>query len=202
MRKLSVGLVLVGMLMASAPAWAGGWSVLTLDAWPGNVPANKAVTIGFTVRQHGVTLLGGLDGEMIFERAGEPALRFPIYSAKPSGHYTATFTLPKAGVWQWRIDAFGEHEMPTLTVQDVAIVAKTARPMTPAQQAALGKTLFTAKGCFMCHYHEGVEDSGNFTNAYGAYGAPNLTLPKFTSEYLHQWLKNPQAVKMGRRCPT
>lgn len=200
MRKLSAGLVLMGFLMASAPAWAGGWSVLTLDAWPGSVPANKPVTIGFTVRQHGHTLLSGLDGSVIFERVGEPALQFPIHAAGATGHYTATFMLPKTGVWQWRIDAFGEHKMPALTVIATARSA-SVRSLSPAQQTALGKTLFMAKGCSQCHYHEGVEDSGKFTNAYGAGNAPNLTRPKFTSEYLHLWLKSPQAVKMGTEMP-
>lgn len=26
-------------------------------------------------------------------------------------------------------------------------------------------------------------------------------MPKFTSEYLHLWLKNPEAVKMGTQMP-
>jgi cytochrome c2 len=194
-RKLAAGITLIGFVFASLPAQAGGWSVLTLDAWPGNVPVNKPITISFTLRQHGQRLMGGIDGSMIFERAGERKLHFPIHEAGDNGHYTATFSLPKTGVWQWRIEAFGEHHMPALMVQDAAIVAATARPMTPAQQVAQGKTLFVAKGCWMCHEHHAIAESGIFKDSYGVNGAPNLSTSKYDVVHLHTWLKDPKAIK-------
>lgn len=196
MRKFTLGFVLMGLLWMSMPAQAGGWAVLTLDAWPNRVTANKPFTIGFTLRQHGQTLLGGQSGSVIFKKDKRQTL-FKVYEAGATGHYTATITLPQAGAWQWRIAIFGEHEMPALTVVDPA--GKAAQSNTPA---ALGKNLFTAKGCSSCHAHSDVSESGMFANAYGAEGAPDLSLPKYDAAYLLDWLKNPKAVKPNTIMPS
>lgn len=208
MRKLFLksALIVAALIALAAPASGGGWAVVTLDELPSHVVANQPVKIGFAVRQHGQHLLDGLTGIVIFEQTGHKQLEFPIYASKPTGHYTATFTLPRTGVWRWRIDAFGEHIMPPLTVHSAAsaqarsTTATTAR-LTSAQLAALGKDLFVAKGCSACHGHQAVVPSGRFSDAYGAGGAPGLTIPKFDATYLRVWLKDPKAVKPKTAMP-
>jgi mono/diheme cytochrome c family protein len=189
-RKLAATLTFCALVAGSLPVHAGGWGVVTLDELPAQVTVNKPVTLGFTLRQHGQHLLGDQPGVVIFERAGEKVLQFKTRSTKAEGHYTATVKLPTAGVWQWRVELFGEHAMPTLTVSP-----DVTKHQTPRSPVALGKDLFIAKGCAACHGHRAVAGSGEFSNAYGAGGAPNLTTPKFDEAYLRVWLKDPKAIK-------
>jgi cytochrome c2 len=66
-------------------------------------------------------------------------------------------------------------------------------------QVALGKALFSAKGCVMCHAHAAVEvQDGPF--GFGEV-APNLSQKKYSDEYLHLWLKSPQDVKPQTEMP-
>jgi cytochrome c2 len=77
----------------------------------------------------------------------------------------------------------------------VSLVAKTAQP----DQVALGKALFSAKGCVMCHVHDAVKvQDGPF--GFGE-TAPNLSQKKSSDEYLHLWLKSPQDVKPQTEMP-
>jgi mono/diheme cytochrome c family protein len=198
LKQLAATLTLCALVAGSIPVHAGGWGVVTLDELPARVIINQPVTLGFTLRQHGQHLLSHQPGLVIFERVGEKALQFKTRSTKAEGHYTATVMLPTAGVWQWRVELFGEHPMPPLTV--TATAARAAR-MTPTQLATLGKDLFLAKGCASCHTHQAITDSGQFSSAYGAGNAPNLTTPKFDAAYLRVWLKDPQAVKPQTQMP-
>lgn len=204
--RFVIPLAVVAVFAFAAPASGGGWSVLTLDELPGRVVASQPVTIGFVVRQHGQRPLGGLNGTVVFDQAGETQLlRFPIYESGATGHYTATITLPTAGAWRWRIDAFSEHVMPPLIVQAAAprsqSTAVQATKLTSTQTIALGKDLFVAKGCSACHGYQTIPLSGRFSGAYGAGGAPNLTVSKFDAAYLRAWLKDPKAVKPNTVMP-
>src|SRR5215216_2076328 len=59
-------LVSVALLALAAPALAGGWAVLTLDALPREVRAGAAIQLGFMVRQHGKTPTNtDLDGNQL-----------------------------------------------------------------------------------------------------------------------------------------
>lgn len=182
---VAVCLVFIGM---SAPANGGGWAVLTLDEWPTQVVANQPITIGFTLRQHGQTLLSGLGGSVVFEgygKVGARPLQFRVNATRAEGHYTATITLPTAGVWQWRIEIFGEHPMPALTVLAT----------DSAQLFGFGRDLFVAKGCAMCHAHAAISRSGEFQYSYGVGGAPTLADRLLAASYVRAWLKDPKAVK-------
>jgi cytochrome c2 len=112
-----------------------------------------------------------------------------------------------AGTWTWRIDAFGEHAMPPLTVlaagQPASAIDRPAAivQVTSTQLAAQGKDLFVAKGCWNCHTHRAVPGSGEFAGAYGAEEAPDLTVPKFDAAYLRVWLKDPKEVKPDTLMP-
>lgn len=79
---------------------------------------------------------------------------------------------------------------PSTTMPVGLAVANTAQ----LDQIALGKALFSAKGCVMCHAHAGVQvQDGPF--GFGEIEPPNLSKKTYGDEYLRLWLKNPQAVK-------
>lgn len=54
------GLVCVLTLAGAAPALAGGWANVTLDRLPAEPRAGQTLTLGFMVRQHGITPTNGV----------------------------------------------------------------------------------------------------------------------------------------------
>jgi cytochrome c2 len=114
--RISLLLAIFLSLLITYPAFAGGWAVITLDELPSGAVAGEPLTIGFTVRQHGRTLMTGLYPK-VTAILGEEKLVFPAEAEGGPGHYTATLTLPKAGDWQWAIEAFTMYQpMPKLSV--------------------------------------------------------------------------------------
>ena len=86
--------------------------------------------------------------------------------------------------------------------QTMIIEAKAAPAADPTQvdQVELGKALFVAKGCVVCHQNKAARElSGNFQSLSVG---PDLSSPKWTTEFLHRWLKDPSAVKPGTQMPT
>jgi cytochrome c2 len=81
----------------------------------------------------------------------------------------------------------------TAPVQTMPLGLAAAKA-TQADQAALGKELFSAKGCVMCHQHAEV-NQGQTVFWFGNTPAPDLTVNKFSADYLRSWLKNPAAIK-------
>jgi cytochrome c1 len=194
---VAIGLAVIGL---HTPAGAGGWSVATLDDWPTQVVANQPLTISFSLRQHGQRLIGHQTGNVEFEaeeKSGSTPLRFEVRPALAEGRYTTTITLPVAGTWHWRIDVFGKHAMPPLTVY--AEPGPAAQTSDPLRQAAIGQVLFVAKGCSTCHSHPAVAGSRSIgVIALGssvAQTAPPLPNALLTAEYLRRWLRDPKAVK-------
>src|SRR5688572_22466504 len=59
--SISAGLALLLALILTIPVFSGGWAVITLDELPTDVVAGEPLTIGFTVRQHGIRPMDGLD---------------------------------------------------------------------------------------------------------------------------------------------
>jgi mono/diheme cytochrome c family protein len=145
---LTVALLAVGVAI---PAFAGGWAVVTLDSLPQGVAPGAAFTIGFTVRQHGVTPLSNLDPapQVTAKNAqtGE-VVRSTATDDGPRGHYAARLALPSSGEWGWGIQAFGgqQQPMPPILVADPSVseVASAAAPtptvlgIVSAVLAALG----------------------------------------------------------------
>ena len=134
-----IGLTLLLALVFTIPALAGGWAVITLDELPGQVEANKPIEVGFMVRQHGVTPLGGLSPTIRAHLDGSPqAVRVVAEDEGEIGHYAATLTLPKSGEWQWEIEAFGGAQpMPALTVVDASVVVTQSEPVKTSSTNSL-----------------------------------------------------------------
>ncbi len=132
MRRMIIPLAFaIFVLFATANlTLAGGWAVVTLDYLPSHVVANQPMTIGFRVRQHGQTMLSGLHPTIGATLVGSnDTLIASAQDEGSTGHYVATLTFPKAGNWEWYIDAFGlQQPMPPLNVAASA----------PGSGAALG----------------------------------------------------------------
>jgi cytochrome c2 len=131
-------------LVTSLPALAGGWAVVTLDELPQGVAAGKPTQIGFMVRQHGVTPMGGLAPKIrLWQSARSEAVEVVADPQGAPGHYVATITLLRAGTWEWSIDAFWPAQtMPSLTVvgaPQVSPIGSAPAPWTSAiAMVALG----------------------------------------------------------------
>jgi hypothetical protein len=131
--RLALGVALLLSLVLTIPTFAGGWAVITLDELPTDVIAGEPLTIGFTVRQHGVTLLSGLYPTITAALSNEDRFIVEAESDGKPGHYTATLTFPKDGDWQWSIQAFTmDQPMPALRVTTSPVVA-VKEPLSNAE---------------------------------------------------------------------
>ncbi len=120
MRRMIIPLAFAIMVLLATErmALAGGWVVVTLDHLPSQLVVNQPVTIGFSVRQHGQTLLSGLQPTIGATRVGSSdSVTATAHDEGATGHYVTSLTFPKAGNWDWHIDAFGSRQpMPALIV--------------------------------------------------------------------------------------
>ena len=71
------------------------------------------------------------------------------------------------------------------------------KPFQGLEQTDVGAALFVAKGCTVCHQHEAIERTSDFSTDIG----PNLTNLSLTPVYLQVWLKNPAEVKRDTKMP-
>ena len=126
--RISLILVLLASLIFAAPAFAGGWAVITLDEMPSNVVAGEPLTIGFTVLQHGRTPMVGLTPTITANLYKDQEFVVKAEPEGKTGHYTATVTFPKEGEWRWSIQAFTmDQTMPMLSVA-APIAAEVSAP--------------------------------------------------------------------------
>jgi cytochrome c2 len=127
-------------LILTLPALAGGWAVITLDELPQQVDPTEPLHIGFMVRQHGIRPMEDLDPTItLWNRAtGE---RF-VAHAQPegeTGHYSAVFSFPSTGTWEWSIQAFSmDQPMPPLYVSAAGQPAAPVKQNGPAPGLLVG----------------------------------------------------------------
>jgi hypothetical protein len=103
-------MIVITCLILAAPALAGGWAVVTLEALPGEIRAGEPVQLAFVVRQHGehpVHFLGSDLPVTPYLRAWNPAtgaeIRVEAQRAKEVGRFQVEITFPDSGTWQWEI---------------------------------------------------------------------------------------------------
>ena len=108
---------------------AGGWAVVTVDELPVSAVAGEPLTIGFMVRQHGISPTPGLSPTITFTLPKEEQFTITAKEDDITGHYSASVTLPKEGDWYWTVDAFSfPQPMPIITVV-APTVAVTSQPV-------------------------------------------------------------------------
>lgn len=145
--RLPVALVAVVLAAVLLPvgARAGGWAVVTLDGVPQAPYAGQVLSLGFMVRQHGVTPIDA--------PYGQGALLQPVLTARntdtgetvvsearkegPVGHFVVEIAFPNAGTWSWTITPapFAGTTLEPLTVA----------PSPPAPRAGSGATTPVAR---------------------------------------------------------
>jgi mono/diheme cytochrome c family protein len=146
------------------------------------------MSVEFTVRQHGVSPLTGLEPQVEARGRGE-AMRGVAAPAGAAGRYRATFTPPEPGDWTLTIHSgFGKSR---LTLLPIAAVAPGVTPAT-LSESERGRRLFVAKGCVTCHLHRAVSGSGTY--AVG----PELTERPLAADYLARYLADPSISPSNR----
>ncbi|MCB0064316.1 MAG: c-type cytochrome [Caldilineaceae bacterium] len=144
-RKLFALLVSFVLLLTTAlPLWAGGWVVVTLDELPRQLHAGEALTLRFTIRQHGQTLINlSGPGPLLEAHHAETGAQIAVVGAREgfTGHYRADVIFPTAGMWEWQIVPRpfpAGAAMPPLVVQAAAVAEPVAEE--PAQSDIADKT--------------------------------------------------------------
>lgn len=186
--------ILPGLLLLPAiTAFAGGWAAISVRDLPDHAVAGQPVTLTFSVLQHGVHPVGGLNARVEATSAGRAATAKATPGSK-EGEYTATLTLPQPGEWTITIHSgFGNSRVKLVPL---TVIAPGTRPATLAA-GEQGRRLFVAKGCITCHVHADAEGTQSLSVG------PDLTGRRFAAEYLAQFLANP-AMKpsaSGNRMP-
>jgi hypothetical protein len=135
----------------------GGWSVISVHDLPDYATAGRPVSLGFTIRQHGMQRQTGLKPTVTVQSGGE-AVTVPAEAGPKAGDYRASITLATAGEWSVGINSgFGKSRLALLPV--TAVAPGATAPLSSV--ASRGKRLFVAKGCVTCHLHPEVTGSGN-----------------------------------------
>ena len=180
--KLLGVLALAGLVLPVMAAAYGGWAVITMDDLPDYAVAGAPLTLDFSVRQHGKTLLSGLKAQ-VEARSGPSRIMVPADPGKGSGRYRATITLPQAG--DWTITVHSGFLNSRATLLPLTALEPGQKPTTTLADAQRGRRLFLAKGCFTCHVHRG------FNQASVEVG-PELTGTTLPADYLRQFLADPE----------
>jgi len=137
--RIAIGLALLLTLAFAIPVFAGGWAVITLDELPTNIVAGESIIVGFTVLQHGKTPMRDLDPTVSVRLSKSDAFVVHAVPEGKPGHYAATLTFPKAGEWEWSVQAFTmDQRMPNLNVAGAVnssvskpVQSKPAKPAMP-----------------------------------------------------------------------
>jgi len=170
---------------------AGGWAVITVSSVPDAIMVGRPMPLEFTVRQHGMTPLGGLH-PTVEAVLGEGTVTFAAKPATGTGTYRATMTLPRAGQWVLTIKSgFGQGSQ--LTLMPISAVARSASASPPLSAADRGKQLFVAKGCVTCHQNT----LGTANQSLGI--GPLLIPQKYQPEFLARILEDPVGTLPARR---
>jgi cytochrome c2 len=185
MRRLALRFLIPALLpfLIMTAAFAGGWAIVTVNDLPEYAVSRKPVILTFTVRQHGITRLGGLKPSVRATASGHPDATAAASPTGKSGEYTATLTFPEAGAWTIRIDSgFNAIEASLLPVNVIDFGSPSPVPLS---QAVRGEHLFVAKGCIGCHRNQEV--AAQTLVSVG----PDLTGRRFPPEHLKEFLADP-----------
>lgn len=170
----------------------GGWAAITVEDLPDYGVARQAMSLTFTVRQHGLEKLKNLEPRVEARASGATTAAVAL-PGKEAGQYTARLVLPQAGEWTITVHSgFGNSRVTLVPLQ---VIEPTAQPPAALLAGERGRRLFVAKGCVTCHLHRDVKGSGTVTIG------PELTTRRLASAYLQRFLADPSMVGQGNRMP-
>ena len=135
-RLVTAILAALALLALSVRALAGGWAVTTFDSLPDAFYAGQSYTLGYTIRQHGVTPIS-VDRTEIIALHSAKTVSFPGKADGSIGHYVANVYFPADGAWTWQVTQgpFAPQDLGTLAVQAPATTATSG--VVPAAPLAL-----------------------------------------------------------------
>src|SRR5262245_53010374 len=88
------------LLALVAIAQAGGWAIVTVSEFPEYAVAGKPIQLTFAVRQHGVTLLSGLQPAVSGSGPGGATAKGTVHAGRGPGEYVSSLILPSPGMWK------------------------------------------------------------------------------------------------------
>ena len=182
-RVVNLFLPLLVLCAIGTTAFAGGWAIITLSEFPDYAVAGKPLQLSFAVRQHGVTMLGGLKPTIRATTSGGLVAKAAVTPGRVAGEYTAALTLPEAG--DWTITIHSGFLESTTTLPPLKVIASGAPTPVAFAPATRGVRLFTAKGCNGCHRHVEVNPERSTDAKF------DLTTKRFAPDYLKQFLADP-----------
>jgi hypothetical protein len=112
MRTLIALCATVGALALAGSAGAGGWATVGFEPLPDGTSAGGTWHPRITIRQHGVTPLGGLTPIVTIANDSGTTETFTAAETPAVGIYDADVVFPSAGEWRVTIDSgFGESRV-------------------------------------------------------------------------------------------
>jgi hypothetical protein len=156
-------LVLALVVYAAAGIFAGGWSVITVADFPVYAVAGRTLTLTFSVRQHGQTLVNSLTPLVQASTPGSPPVVARATPTSRTGEYAATLTLDRVGDWSIVIDGGFNAEDKTRQYNSMAlpglrVIPAGTAPLVLFSEAERGAVLLVTKGCVSCHAPGGDRD--------------------------------------------
>jgi len=131
-RRALSSLIALALAFVLVPAAAaGGWAISTLDQLPGEVHAGETVSLGFMVRQHGVTPTNDVDPYvMAYNPESGETLRAYAVQEGEVGHFVVEVVFPEAGTWEWSIvpAPFEGTQLEPLNVLPATLTQPAASP--------------------------------------------------------------------------
>jgi hypothetical protein len=145
MRSLTilVAVFALSLGMFASPVFAGGWAVTTFDNMPSEFISGHEYTLGYTIRQHGVTPINVDKTEILAVATSGRTLSFPGKSDGTVGHYIASVYFPAGGTYSWQVTQgpFAPQDLSTITVLGPAGTSTTDKDKAAAEKAATDKGL-------------------------------------------------------------
>ena len=195
MRNTLGTLALAALLVPAAPAAFGGWAVITVKDVPDHLEAGQAVTLQFTIRQHGHTPMNDRSPSITLQKAGAGWLakkeRYQGVRTDQPGGYIATFTPKDTGSVEIMIDSDWRASRVTLLPIPVLAAGQTPASLADAER---GRQLFLAKGCVTCHMKQ---DDALLGDRQSLSVGPDLTGRQFPLEWISQKLADPASSRVG-----
>lgn len=131
---LVVGAILATLVLAAAPARAGGWAVTALDPLPAPIQAGRTYTVGYWVLQHGSHPYDGDLGETGLKLVDDRGrvVTFQGVALREPAHFAAALAIPHTGTWKLygQQGIFADYQVGTLIVPGGLAVVRPPTPMT------------------------------------------------------------------------
>ena len=156
-------LIIALLVYAAAGVFAGGWSVITVADFPVYAMAGRTITLTFSVRQHGQTLVSGLKPLVQASTPGAPPIVARATPTSRTGEYAATLALDRVGDWSIVIDGGFNAEDKTrqhnsMALPRLRVIPAGTAPLVLFSEAERGAVLMVTKGCVSCHAPGGDKD--------------------------------------------